>query len=409
MKIPRVCLVLFGGLWAFVVASAADVPSAARIKSVPVDPALARLAEEELIDRLQQEQQHEVIDSPQSRHTSQPALAFGFLPVDSPRPGAEHATPQPTSQVMTELVRRGVAALPALIRHLADTRPTGLTVRGPDFGIIGFDDQYDARDPERPPAGVNTVSFMNDFSGNRLTARTTYTIKVGELCYDAIGKIVNRGLFAVSGRAGHVSAINSPIRFPQLARAVETNWAGLTPEQHEQSLRADLLQRDELGRPGHHSWNAVRKLMFYYPGAGREALTRLLQRSLVDQDVSRSLSENQVSYQEQAQLVAELAPVQWDGLDAIIYDIYLVAAQPRLGGTIREGFYRDLLAFACARRLVGRGHDAEFKAFFSTRLTENDLASAKPENRFMVNSLTGANRNYVALLKVLANPPAPAR
>ncbi len=374
--------------------------SSVRIEAVPVDAALSRLSDEALISRLQEERQEEVIDSPRSSHTSQPALASGFPPITVPRAGEENVVPQPQSPVMTELVRRGVSVLPALIQHLRDTRPTGLSVRGPDIGSVGFGDQFAPRHPDHPPAGVNTVQN----SGERhLAPRKTYTLNVGELCYGAVGKIVNRNLATVGSRIGHTSVINSPRLYPQLAKAVEADWGSLTPQDHERSLCADLLQRSERGQTGPHFWSAIRKLMFYYPDTGREVMEKLLARTLVDNDRATSLTADEVTCSEQALLIAELAPFHWEGLDATLLGHYRAAAQPR-SATLKERFYRDLLAFACARRLVGQGYDAEFAKFFSARKAENDLVLSQPDTRFMRNGFTEANKTYVAFLQRLAQP-----
>lgn len=403
MRVPRQVPVLISCLLAAgtpVALQAGNPASSVRIKTVAVDPSLSRLTNEELINLLQDEKQQEVIDSPQSSHTSQPALAYGFLPVDAPRPGDENVVRRPQSPVMTELVRRGVAALPTLIRHLGDSRPTGLSVRGVDIGHTGFGDQFDARYPDRQPPGVNTVDNSGE---NPLPPRATYTLKVGELCYGAIGKIVNRQLSTVGSRVGHTSAVNSPLLYPQLARAVKADWGNLTAEEHAQSLRADILQRNERGYPGPHSWNAIRALLFYYPDTGRETVGQLLRRSLVDSDPVVPLGVHAVAYHEQAQLVAELAPVQWEGLEATLLEIYRTAVEQRPAMVLGR-LNRDLLAFTCARRLVGRDHDAEFSEFFSARMTENEIAMAQPENRFMNNSLAHANKSYVPFLKLLSNP-----
>src|SRR5262245_55430573 len=66
------------------------------------------------------------------------ALYSTFIADDSPPKfmvGVLGVPPPTIAPQMRELVRRGVSALPALIRHLTDNRPTKLTVGGASFLI----------------------------------------------------------------------------------------------------------------------------------------------------------------------------------------------------------------------------------------------------------------------------------
>jgi hypothetical protein len=167
---------------------------------------------------------------------------------------------------MRELVRRGLAALPVLIRHLGDNRPTKLVVGGllPEGGFYMFQyfsDEYDPRgraaDPRKAGAGSSDRVFVGSFSGR-------YTVKVGDLCYVLVGQIVNRRLVAVRYQPSSGLVINSPLEAPDLVEKVEKDWSGLEAQGHKASLLADI-DDDDIVR----SSDALIRLRFYYPDTYR--------------------------------------------------------------------------------------------------------------------------------------------
>ncbi len=181
--------------------------------------------------------------------------------------GGVLGTPTPAvPPQMRELVRRGLAALPVLIRHLGDNRPTKLVVGGllPEGGFYMFQyfsDEYDPRvraaDPRKPRSGASDRVFVGSFSGR-------YTVKVGDLCYVLVGQIVNRRLVAVRYQPSSGLVINSPLEAPDLIDRVEKDWSGLEAQGHKASLLADI-QDDDAPR----SRAALIRLRFYYPDAYR--------------------------------------------------------------------------------------------------------------------------------------------
>lgn len=189
---------------------------------------------------------------------------------------AEDATPKFTGGVlgtpvpaipppMRELVRHGLAALPSLIRHLNDDRPTKLVVGGLLSEAGGFymfqyfSDEYDPRDRtialRKPIPGSSGRIFEGAFSGR-------YTVKVADLCYVLVGQIVNRRLVAVRYQASSGLVINSPLEAPNLIDRIEKDWSGLDAESHKASLITDIRD-DDVTR----SRAALMRLRFYYPDA----------------------------------------------------------------------------------------------------------------------------------------------
>jgi hypothetical protein len=291
---------------------------------------LTGLSNEELIDRLRLESQGGI-------GTQSTSTFSGFLPLDdNPRfQGGILGSAGPyKSAPLTELVRRGVAALPALIKHLSDTRPTKLTVGEKSIAgritiVIGgrfFLDEYDPRSPhpEKQPTGVNKLDMTKLKTPLEFE---TYTLKVGDFCYVAIGQIVNRNLNAVRYQMTASIVVNSPIQIPALAKAVKQDWGGLTAKEHEHSLYQDALRLTlyqhalrlnflDIGQ------GALVRMLYYYPSTGRPLALKLLNQPLFDFRMIYDFFDKKL---------VPAAPDQWAGLLKNFKQAY------------GEGSYRGLL------------------------------------------------------------------
>lgn len=187
--------------------SASAAPQASATPS-PED--LSKVPTEDLIPKLQEISQPGIGTHPTAWATAfiaiddQPAFRGGILGSDKPA----------TSPVMQELVRRGTAALPQLIAHLSDSRPTKQVVR-PMMGNW-FEEEYDPRsnDPSKWPANVQCTRIGFHSTKKRPSFSDPYTVKVGDLCFVAIGQIVNRHLvpYATSRHCVRSSILPSNLR-----------------------------------------------------------------------------------------------------------------------------------------------------------------------------------------------------
>ena len=134
---------------------------------------------------------------------------------------------------MRELINRGAAAIPNLIAHLDDKRPTKITIKH-DFvmGGIFFEDEYDYNKctTKQPPKGVNRDLHQAGDHPN------THTVTVGDLCFVALGQIVNRYFNAVRYQPTACIMINSPTASDVLRIAIKKEWGGLTRQRHKESL-----------------------------------------------------------------------------------------------------------------------------------------------------------------------------
>lgn len=412
---------------ALIAAATQPVPPGWVTPSVAIDPAVHALSTATLIDRLQDAEPD--FSPPQNRAKF---WAIGGVP----RLGVSVAF---RSGAAVELVRRGVSALPALLEHLSDARRTKMiyVVRpfGPANGTgAAYSDEYDPREPGHVTVAVNTKLRR------QLDEDGTYTFKVGDLCYAAVGQIVGRELKAVrSGDddadiiSGVFSAnpgdrfvsINSPVAVPALADAVRADWSDLSTTQHLQLLREQSelpVRRHSVNEPG------LVRLLFYHPTAGAEFAERLLHRRLGRGRAAPGEpkpGDEAVTFGWQAMLVRQLSPFHWDGLDQALLDSIHEAGRiaeeelKALPANTWEPSIQALgsdLALQCAWQLLHRGHDEELRAFFTRRaeqieasLTPAVTAARDQGTLAMVNSYQAQEcRKFVAALKGEIPPISPA-
>lgn len=202
---------------------------------------------EKLIDRLQELDSVTVGLHPTAMasaflaDSSEPRFVMGVL--GSERPDA--------NAVMRELVEMGVDALPVLLAHLEDARPTQLVVGG-QFPIMWkqFAEEYDPR-----------TSETDDDSSEWREFRDHYVVKVGDVCFVLVGQIVNRELLAVRYEPTGGMIVNSPIESPILAERARGDWGALTRQQHLESLIAEL----DGAEYAHEGMPAILRLQCYYP------------------------------------------------------------------------------------------------------------------------------------------------
>ncbi len=164
--------------------------------------------------------------------------------------------PDPPDPVRA-LVRQGAAAVPFLVAHLDDRRATKAAVPG----NIGFDDRCDfnARTAKEDP---NLPVPVGPGLSVRRPGRQ-HVVTVGDLCFAALGPIVNRRFSVTVPMPGAWAPLTSPTESPALREAVKKEWAGLTPERHRDSLIDDFLRPDSDWR----RIGACEALACYYPDA----------------------------------------------------------------------------------------------------------------------------------------------
>src|SRR5262249_36291828 len=141
-----------------------------------------------------------------------------FTPVDNE--GSFHAgmlfqRPAVQSPVIRELVKQGAVAAPHLLKHLGDKRKTKIRISHSGFGggLFITEDEDDKKGRNFGPRGV--------------------TLRVGDLCYVALGQIVNRPYYAARYQPTAIIFVNSPVRDTALRKEVQKEWGGLSPAEHK--------------------------------------------------------------------------------------------------------------------------------------------------------------------------------
>jgi hypothetical protein len=176
---------------------------------------------------------------------------------------------------ITNIMLHGVEALPALIAHLSDNRPTQLVVgdaaSGMPFLSKVFTDEYDARQRLWPRVRCITAG---EFCVKGKPFSNAYTVKIADVCFVLIGQIVNRRLIAVRYQPTATLIVNSPVEMPSLAARVGADWSGVDGEGLKNALLSDLHAAPAPTTPGaasettmmtHVRIGALKRLRFYFP------------------------------------------------------------------------------------------------------------------------------------------------
>jgi ankyrin repeat protein len=160
---------------------------------------------------------------------------------------------------MRKIVSRGAAAIPDLVAHLNDKRATKIKIEYDSaFGGMWFAEEYDynRRTRTEKSQGINKDPFDEDRK-----RETKHTVTVGDLCFVALGQIVNRNFNAVRYQPTAIIIINSPTSSESLRNAIKKEWGELTPAKHKTSLISDFKEPDFEDR----RTDAALRIGYYYP------------------------------------------------------------------------------------------------------------------------------------------------
>jgi hypothetical protein len=164
------------------------------------------------------------------------------------------------SVIIRSIVERGVQAVPSLLKHLDDCRETRIPpLKGMEW--ISFGDEYDYNHRLR----INNLAGVNKeppaISG--LGDPDSHIVTVGDLCYVALGQIVNRDFNAARYQPTGGLIISSPSYSSNLCSVARGDFENLTEKGHRELLSQDFIKPDcEQRRNG-----ACRRIAFYYPDA----------------------------------------------------------------------------------------------------------------------------------------------
>src|SRR5579871_355894 len=216
----------------------------------------------------------------------QPDYGFSendFASACRPLPGREEADimggyERKRSDALVELVKLGPRALPFLLDSLDDSTPTRITVKHEgDFGDMSFGCEMWGNPANQPEATALKELFKNApySSGLDANAVHSYTVKVGDICFVIIGQIVGRRYQAVRNQPTGCIVINSPTRYPAIAKAIRAAWSA--PDSDKRLLESLLSDYNTKPRPfnseefsrkwdsaDHLQISAAMRLLYYY-------------------------------------------------------------------------------------------------------------------------------------------------
>jgi hypothetical protein len=199
-----------------------------------------------------------------------------FLPYPgSDQPGAMLLMqPAPVeSPTLRALVELGVAAVPELADCLSDGRPTRVPpVRA--LMWMEYADEMDVNVRTEPPP----PPLLERHGLDAAVRPEPYQVTVGDLCFVALGQVLNRSWSAVRYQPTGGVVVSSPSRSPALREAVRKVVLALTPERHREQLLRDFREPDGEGRRE----GAALRLAFYYPEALEQRAIELLGRPTFD-------------------------------------------------------------------------------------------------------------------------------
>ncbi|MFZ1159194.1 MAG: hypothetical protein WAO10_15530, partial [Candidatus Sulfotelmatobacter sp.] len=129
--------------------------------------------------------------------------------------------------------------------------------------VFGYEYDPRLRDPQPTPLGF--------FHWTQRGFASTYTLRVGDVCFALIGQIVNRHLSAVRLQPSGFLVVNSPIEVPDLLDMVKSDWGSGDAETVKASLLADIHGANSLvgfRQDAYIEWvanPALRRLKLYFP------------------------------------------------------------------------------------------------------------------------------------------------
>ncbi len=182
------------------------------------------------------------------------------------------------SPAFREIVKLGFDAVPVLLEHLNDERVVNRDF--PKSYLQSTADEYDFNRAtcEKAPEGVNT---------GKTSFSEVETFTVGDVCFQALGQILNRRWQVSRPQESMGTIVSSPTRSEALRKAILNEWKGLTREEHRAKLIADFERPDSVSR----IFFAYRRLAYYYPDSVEPLVLKFLNGPVVARETSREFME----------------------------------------------------------------------------------------------------------------------
>ncbi len=228
-----------------------------------------------------------------------------------------------TSEAFRKLVETGPVALPYLLTAVDDPTPTQLRVSD-SFGtlIVGGAEIFgnpvnivETRANGKRELGKLEESADTDFESG---FQKRYTVKVGDICFVAIGQIVGRPYEAVKYVPTGIVVVNSTTSYPDAPKQLRAIWAGKEPTKLLlDSLLIDYATEGIFNGKTLAGWSegsryqieATIRLLYYFP----EETAPLIAARLKSLDVSVATSDQsmQRDVKNRVATIAFIESVTW--------------------------------------------------------------------------------------------------
>jgi hypothetical protein len=200
-----------------------------------------------------------------------------------------------SSDSLKQLVALGPDALPFLLDALDDQTPTKITVEhSGGFGIMCHASELHLN-PVSP--AEETVYKARKKSPKKDEEEKehidSYTVKVGDVCFVAIGQIVGRSYQAVRYQPTACIMLNSPVHDPKLCAEVRAIWKSKEPRRKLfDSLLTDCATEGVFNGRSLDGWDsgnelqcgAALRLLYYFPNEASGLVSRRLDELDVGKD-----------------------------------------------------------------------------------------------------------------------------
>ncbi len=172
-----------------------------------------------------------------------------------------------------ELVALGPDSLPFLLDATDDKTPTKVVYRhepdenGFEYGVMSYGREFSSN-----PVNSGETQGGNVFGGDDEHIHV-YTLKVGDICFLAIGQIVGRSYHPARYQSTRCIVINSPTHDPTLCADIRKSWAATDCRRRLfDSLRTDYATEtvehldDGFPDPSEQfQCSAATRLLYYFP------------------------------------------------------------------------------------------------------------------------------------------------
>ena len=199
------------------------------------------------------------------------------------------------SDSLKQLVALGPDALPFLLDALDDQTPTKITIEhGGGIGIMRQASELHLN-PVNP--AEEAVYKAREKSPAREEEEkehiTSYTVKVGDVCFVAIGQIVGRSYQAVRYQPTACIMLNSPVHDSKLCAEVRAIWKSKEPRRKLfEALLADYATEGVFNGRSLDGWDcgnqfqcgAALRLLYYFPNEASALIARRLDNLAVGKD-----------------------------------------------------------------------------------------------------------------------------